>query len=136
MSQLLVNSIQTPDGTILKSRSSHDFVGHTDTISGEYYFTDGGILYFRRTVNKVPFVSLDVWTTDPHEKIRDSFEWGSYGVNGDQPLKYTLLKDLDVSHIVAIVLNQKLALRIKTMLENELCFRAGTPLNLYEPVLY
>ena len=49
--QLLVNAIQTPDGTVLKSRGVHDFVDHTDKVSGEYYFTDGGLVYTRQTIN-------------------------------------------------------------------------------------
>jgi hypothetical protein len=133
--QLLVNAIQTPDGTILRSRGVHDFVGHTDKISGEYYFTDGGSLYSRRTINTVPAIELDLYTDDRHEDIREVWDWGSYGILGDQKLHRILLKDLGESHILAILTTQLLIPKFKTLLENELCFRTNTPLNLYEQVL-
>ena len=47
MNNLIYNAIRTPDGTILESRSVHDFVGHTDA-NGKYYAADGGLEYLKR----------------------------------------------------------------------------------------
>lgn len=37
MRKLIKNSIRTPDGIVLASRTVHDFVSHKDTITGELY---------------------------------------------------------------------------------------------------
>lgn len=39
--------------------------------------------------------------------IREILFWGTYGKNGDQPLKYIQLKNLDTDHIQAIIDTQK-----------------------------
>jgi hypothetical protein len=39
-------------------------------------------------------------------KIREWMHWGTYGKNGDQPLKYVLLKDMSDEHIQAILETQ------------------------------
>lgn len=41
--KLLVNRIQTPDGTILTSKSVHDYVTHTDANGEEYIL---GLVYY------------------------------------------------------------------------------------------
>ena len=45
--KLLVNMIETPDGTLLQSKSRYDFVAHKDK-NGSEYFVDGGLSYLRR----------------------------------------------------------------------------------------
>ena len=37
------------------------------------------------------------------QKVRDWMHWGTYGKNGDQPLRYVLLKDMSDEHIQAIL---------------------------------
>lgn len=100
---LLCNRICTPDGTVLESESAYDFKGHTDNVSGEYYFTDGGLAYVRRSINKVPYRECDVYTDDPFDVVRSSFKWGTYGKCGTQPKRYVALKDLSCAHIQAIL---------------------------------
>ena len=39
--ELVYNAIQTPDGTILRSRHRHDYVTHKDA-NGKTYMLDGG----------------------------------------------------------------------------------------------
>ena len=48
---LIRNRWKTPDGTVLISRHTHDFVSHKDA-NGEEYFIDGGNDYIRKSVNK------------------------------------------------------------------------------------
>jgi len=104
--QLLANRIITPDGTMLQSFNRHDFACHIDAITGEFYFTDGGLTYIRRSVNTVPYESADVWTDDSHEEIRAAMHWGSYGKNSDQDLRYIAVKDLTDEHLDAILRTQ------------------------------
>lgn len=40
------------------------------------------------------------------KKIRDTLKWGTYGKNGDQPLKYVVLKNMSDEHIEAILRTQ------------------------------
>ena len=101
--QILVNQIKTPDGTIIQSRHRHDYVTHVDK-NGLEYMTDGGMDYLRRTTYKEhPYTEMSIYITDPHEKIREHVERGGRGVNGDEPLKYVKLKDIDDNWLNAII---------------------------------
>jgi hypothetical protein len=40
------------------------------------------------------------------QSVRDWMKWGTYGKNGDQPLKLVLLKDMSDEHIRAILKTQ------------------------------
>lgn len=42
-------------------------------------------------------------TTLPHEEFRGIFEWGTYGKNGDEPLRYIKLKDISDNHLDNII---------------------------------
>ena len=100
--QLLHSSIRTPDGTILTSKHRHDFVTHIDA-NGEYYQNDGGIDYFRRSINKEKAEDLSLYSDDAHEKLREVVSRGGCGKNGDEELKYVLLKDIDDEWLQAII---------------------------------
>lgn len=103
MTNLLVNAWKCPDGTILESRYRHDFVSYTDT-EGRVYFVDGGMDYCRIGGEGLEFVGC--YDTDPHEKIREVFSWGSYGRDAKQEKHYILLKDLTDEHLYAILRTQ------------------------------
>jgi hypothetical protein len=75
--ELAVNRIQTPDGTILISKYSHDYVGYTDK-NGEYYFVDGGMDYSRTSVNKEPAKNLCLFMDDDFEELRKYVYRGCY----------------------------------------------------------
>jgi hypothetical protein len=100
--QLIYNAIRTPDGTILESLHRHDYVSHTDK-NGDYYSTDGGVDYLHRTVNKIPAEDLSLYDDAPHEIIREYLQRGGRGKNGDEPLKYVLLKDVNNEWLQAII---------------------------------
>lgn len=102
---LIRSAIRTPDGTTLTSRHRHDYVSHTDTINGQFYMLDGGLDYQRMTTAE-PYEDLSVWSDAPFEVIRESYEWGTRGKNGDDPLQYKRLCDLTDSHIEAIIRTQ------------------------------
>lgn len=99
--RLLYNALQTPDGTILTSRNSLDYVSHVDK-NGKNYFTDGGLEYMRCSANGDE-VHLCVWSDDDHEVIRERAEWGTYGKDGDKALKWIKLKDMETHHLKAAI---------------------------------
>jgi hypothetical protein len=101
---ILRNSIQTPDGTIITSRHQHDYVQHTDK-NGLVYAVDGGMSYLRR-VGLLDFKEMSLTSSDPFDRIREEFEWGSRGEDGTACLCYTPLKDLTEKHIHAIMTTQ------------------------------
>lgn len=120
---LLISAIITPDGTRLESTHRHDYQTHVDA-NGEEYMIDGGTDYIRRSLNVAHATAAFVYTNDKHEVIRESFKWGTYGKNGDQPLEMKLLKSLDTEHIEAILRTQtQLKSHITKVFEDELDYR-------------
>jgi len=101
---LILNQIQTPDSTILKSYSVHDFKLHIDNITGETYFIDGGNDYTRTCRNKVPAKDISIWSTAAFETIRESVRWGSksHGVT-----TFNFICNLSDDHIRNILVTQK-----------------------------
>lgn len=77
--QLIANRIQTPDGTILWSRFTHDYVGYVDT-NGEHYFVDGGNSYSRRSINVTEPKDLSLFDDEPWVVQREYRLWGSSGM--------------------------------------------------------
>ncbi len=102
---LVRNSLQTPDGTILYSRHRHDYREHVDA-NGKTYMVDGGLAYHRASAHGDEKY-LNVWDTDPFIEVREAVEWGSYGINGDEPLKWNRLCDMSTDHIEAVLKNVK-----------------------------
>lgn len=100
--ELLVNSIKTPDGAVLTSRSRHDYVCHTDKITGTTYCLDGGLDY-RRIIAGGGYQDLSVYSDDPFEKIRESLERVHRGKNLDQPMKLVVLKDMSDAWLNALI---------------------------------
>jgi hypothetical protein len=101
--------MRTPDGTILESKHRHDYVTHLDA-NGKEYFLDGGLDYVHRSAHGGEQL-LTVYHDDPHEVIRDVVKWGTFGINGDEPLKYVAIADLDPYHLRAILDTQQKTMR-------------------------
>lgn len=105
--RLLLNQIKTPDGTIMTSTHVHDFRTYTDK-NGKTYMVDGGNEYLKRNLHvDHPYEELSVYVTADHEANRQAMTWGTYGPNGDQPVKYLTLAELDTDHIYTILRTQK-----------------------------
>lgn len=98
---VVANRWRTPDGTILESLHQHDYVSHTDKITGEYYFVDGGISYVRTSINKVPMTNCCVYSTDPIAGVRKYFKRGTFDANKKRI--WVLLKNLSDKHIQNIL---------------------------------
>jgi len=126
--KLIANIWRTPSGAILQSKHRYDFV------QDEYgYFIDGGLEGYIRMGgadclgwDDAKWENLCVYSDDLHEKKREAFRWGTYGPKGDQPCKWVLLKDLETSHIQAIIETQRhIPEHIKDMFIDEIEFRKG-----------
>lgn len=128
---LILNRIRTPDGTILTSYDRHDYVTHTDK-NGEHYMTDGGSLYFRRSVNEAPANDMSVYTTDPFEVVRVSAHWGTRGKTGMDPLEYRPISTLSDSHIQNILKDKIAGEKYRPILEKELEYRKEKKISIIE----
>ena len=123
--RIIYNAIQTPDGTVLESRHVYDYKTHTDK-NGEVYMVDGGLEYLRRSCNTTPAEELSVYLEDGHEVVREVATWGSYGKNGDEPLKYILIKDMTEEHILNCLKNcYRMHPHYRVAFENELKWRGA-----------
>lgn len=101
-SLIIVNAIRCPNGDILQSRHTHDFV-----MNSQGYAVDGGLSYLRRLYPSVAdYEELSLYYGDDHAKIRELFDWKSYGKDGRQQPKLIKLKDLTDDHIDAIIRTQ------------------------------
>lgn len=121
INNVVYRAIRTPDGTILESRSRHDYKTYTDA-NGKEYMIDGGLDYLRCNAHDDQEV-IEVTTDDPHEKVREVVTWGTYGKNGDQPLHYKKLKDMETGHIQACLETQNMYPGYKIAFKNELEYR-------------
>ena len=123
MARLLRNAIRTPDGTVLESRTRHDYVEYTDTVSGNLYIVDGGLDYIRRSVNGDEEV-LVLDETAPHTLLRELVTWGTFGSNGTDKLRYVPIKDMTNSHIENVLKDCPYAYpQILNLLREELEYR-------------
>lgn len=122
MEKIVYNALRTPDGTVLESRSRHDYKTYTDA-NGKEYMVDGGLDYLRRNAHD-DYVDLSVCLDDGHEQVREALKWGTRGPNGDQPLKYIKLCDMDTDHIQACLETQsRMYPQIRAAMQNELLWR-------------
>jgi len=94
--RLICNRIMTPDGTILESKHTHDYVSYVD-MNGEMYFVDGGLDYQRRSVNKVPCRDISIYSNAPFSTIRKYLKRGTFDKDGNRIWKP--LCELSDSHL-------------------------------------
>ena len=121
---LILNRIKTPDGTILTSYHRHDYKLHTDTITGEDYMVDGGLDYERRSINKIPYIDLSVYSDDDYEIVRQSFHWKTYGKTGESPMRRVILCEMSNDHLEAILMNRTYNTNpCRYLFEKELAYR-------------
>ena len=99
--RLIRNALQTPDGTIIESKHRHDYVTYTDA-NGKEYMVDGGLEYLRRTIHDDQ-IDLSEYDDAPHERQREVLTWGTYGINGDQPLQYKTIAEMETGHLEAVI---------------------------------
>ncbi len=120
--ELLLNRIQTPDGTFICSRSINDLEEYTDK-NGQHYGVEGGLAYQKVLYDKNDYVDASIYTTDDFNTIRENIVWATYGIDGDDELKYVKIKDLEVDHIENILILPFLSKTIEEILLSEIKFR-------------
>lgn len=122
---ILRNSLLTPDGTEIISRHRHDYVEYTDA-NGKTYMVDGGTDYLKRSANGDEIdTSIVVADTDYKENIvRENLMWGTYGKDGNGPVQWVALKDVDTQNIEAMLRhNDRLDSFRRKAMEHELHLR-------------
>jgi hypothetical protein len=120
--QIILNRIQCKNcKDIITSRHVHDFV----TCKCSNVSTDGGLEYqhisFKESC-KHDIKNLILYSDDPFEKIRESFEWGSYGKSGKEELHYIKLCNIEDDHINNI-LKLNVSSFIRDIFEKEIKYR-------------
>lgn len=118
---LISNSLVTPDGTIITSKSRHDYVTHTDK-NGKEYMVDGGLDYLRRSAHGDER-DASAYDDAPHELQRVLLEWGTYGKGGKEALRYVPIREMSTAHIKAVLRNCSPTAVIKNCMEKELRHR-------------
>jgi len=100
---IVLNQIQTPDGTILKSMHIHDYQTHIDK-NGLEYMVDGGNEYLRRNVHDdAPYKELTIYDDEPFEVIRQYLHRGGRGKDGRQPLTWIPLCEMSNDWVKACI---------------------------------
>lgn len=124
MSEILVNMIRTPDGTLLQSKHRHDYVTYIDK-NGLEYMVDGGTAYLRRNIHDDhPYEELSLYAGDSIETLREHFVWGTRGIDGKQPLSWLKLKDMALDHVDAILETQThISHTVRELFHRELDYR-------------
>lgn len=101
--RIILNQIQTPDGTILRSMHRHDYVTYVDK-NGKEYMVDGGNDYLRRnTHDDAPYIELSVYDDAPFQVIRENFHRGGRGKNGTDPLTWVPMSKMSDSWLLACI---------------------------------
>lgn len=130
--KFVLNRIKTPDGTIISSYYTHDYVTHEDK-NGKVYMVDGGLEYLRRNVHDdAPYEELSVTTDAPFEQIRESLHWGSRGKDGRQGLRFFPLCRMADDHLEAILETTMGAKFIREYMQKELDFRKSNNIHVKE----
>jgi hypothetical protein len=100
MKEIVLNKIACKHcGDILVSHSTHDFMW----CKCGAVAVDGGRDYLRRVGNRENYTELSLDSTAPFEKIREVYTRGSYGKNGDEPLKWIPLCEMTDEHLNACI---------------------------------
>ena len=124
--KLLLNRWKSNDGTVLISRFQHDFVSHFDTVDQTTVFIDGGLEPCVRVSGDLENMCL-YDTDEDHMELRELYSWTSYGIDGRQPPKTQVMKDLTTDHIENILKTQiHLQEHVLSMFRRELTYRVLT----------
>ncbi|KAE9625338.1 hypothetical protein GL272_10180 [Aeromonas veronii] len=126
MANLVLNRIQTPDGTVLTSYHRYDFIVHHDA-NGLKYFVDGGLEYTRRAIHiDYPYHELSVYDNEDFSIVREAFHCAIPDKQGCLVLssKWLPLSQLENACIKKIINSQKyLPDYWRILFEKELAYR-------------
>lgn len=125
MPNIILNRIQTPDGTILTSYHRYDYQCHTQE-DGRYYAVDGGTNYLKR-VGEDDYTDLSLLDSEPFEVIRENLHWGNtIDKDGNlyEEIKWVPICNLNADHIEAILGGGWGADWIRDLMRKELNYRS------------
>lgn len=98
MRQLVYNAVKCLDcGETIVSYHRHDY----KTCSCDNAMVDGGTAYTRYGGKNIE--KIDVYADDDFEVVRKYATRGSRGVNGDQPLSWIAICDMDDDYLEAVL---------------------------------
>lgn len=99
MKELICNKAKCKKcGDVIISHSHHDYV----TCSCGSISTDGGNSYLRRSGIEW-LEDQSVYADDNWELVKKNLYRGSRGKNGDQPLTWVSLEDMDDDYLIALL---------------------------------
>ena len=114
----------------LISRNRHDYVSCG---CPEETFVDGGLDYQRCGSKALSNIeSTPMFDDEPFEVQRDVIVWGTYGKDGDQPLSYKKVKDMDVGHLEAVLEIEGVLPHIRKCMKEELILKNTKPVETEE----
>lgn len=103
---IVVNKMICPDGHVLHSRFTHEYLEHTDK-DGNFFMLDGGVSRYIRYSNESKLgVLLTIEDTDNISLIREHLLWGrNYNTKKEllPKTEWVLLKEIDDSHLDALI---------------------------------
>jgi hypothetical protein len=118
---IVANQMRLPSGNVIRSYFQHDYVSVEE--DGINYMVDGGDAYLRRSLTGE---DCTVYSDDDFKVVREFLEWGTYGKNGDQPLRRVALSEMSDAHINAVLETQvQVPLWRRALMIEELSYRKG-----------
>ena len=82
---------------------------------------DGGLDYGRRNQHdSAPYIEMSLYDDEPHSVQREILKWGTYGINGDQPLKFVTIAEMDTAHLEAVVKIPGIRPEFRNCMEDEI----------------
>ena len=104
-SQMVYSALRCPDGTLLVSRHTHNYMAHEQE-DGRYYALDGGLDYRRVISPDHKHEDIALTVSSPHKEVREVFTWGNWLDKDGAKLpkiRYILLKDITLDHLNALI---------------------------------
>jgi len=122
-SSIVRNSIITRDGTVLTSYTVHDYKSHMDSVTNTEVSVDGGNHYLKRSGQLDTYTENSIVYGDGHKVCREVKLWGTYGKNGDEPLKFVSASEMTSNHIMAILNGERVSGALEQILKDEIKYR-------------
>lgn len=114
---IIQNAVQCAScGEIMNSTHVHDFVTCTCPLR---IGADGGGDYLKRIGDSSKIIELSLTDKSSIEEMKEKLLWGTYGKNGNEPLRWVKLCDCSTEHLQAILSNARPGI-IHTNIINEI----------------
>ena len=119
--RIVCSEMRTPDGTVLRSHDTHDYVTHDDA-NGRMYMLDGGCDYVRSSAwGDEEYMT--VFSDAPHAVLRRKAVWGTYGKDGKAAFTRVPVCAMSINHINAVLAECMVHPTLKAIFIAELKYR-------------